>query len=79
MQTLIPIEAVPDAPENFEDGCFALQELARTAFADLPGDFVAVYQKKAVGSGDDEASLRQRLAGVVQVEPDRFFVVYKGA
>ncbi len=78
MQPLIPNEAAPDAPENLEDGCFALQELARTAFADLPGDFVAVYKKKAVDSGDDEVELRQRLAEAFQVKPDRFFVVYKG-
>jgi hypothetical protein len=46
MQSRIPIEAMPDAPENLEDGCFALQELARGGFAGLPGDFVAVYQKR---------------------------------
>lgn len=42
-----------DVPENLEDGCFALQELERTGFADQPGDFVAIYQKKVVGSDDN--------------------------
>jgi hypothetical protein len=36
MQSRIPIEAMPDAPENLEDGCFALQELAHGGFAGLP-------------------------------------------
>jgi len=63
-----------DVPENREDGCFALQEYERTGFADQPGDFVAVYQKKVVGSDHDETTLRERLAKDLSISPDRFFL-----
>jgi len=67
-----------DVPENLEDGSFALQEFERTGFADQPGDFVAIYQKKVVGSGDNQRVLLRRVSEALGIEPDRLFVVYKG-
>jgi hypothetical protein len=78
MATLIPKQSASDVPESLDDACFAMQEMLRNAFDDIPGDFVAVYQKKVVGSGDDETALRQRLSEEYRVDPERFFVAYKG-
>jgi hypothetical protein len=70
---------VPEAvPENVEDGRFALDEMSRGGLDGYEADYVAVLNKKVVGSGADEQELRSRLAKELGVDPARLFVVYKG-
>ena len=67
-----------DVPENLEDGCFALQEFERTGFVDQPGDFMAIYQKKVVGSDDNKRALKEQVSKALGIDPERLFLIYKG-
>jgi hypothetical protein len=75
---VIGYPAIEIEPEVVADLEWAIAELARTGFADMKGDYVAILNLKVVGSGDSEAELREQLAERHSVSPGRFVVEYKG-
>jgi hypothetical protein len=76
-------EAVPPSddslypyPEILADWQWLFSEVATKQFDPYRGHFVAVFEKKILGGGDDEPQLRQAIAAQHNLDPDRLVIMF---
>lgn len=73
------LQDAPTAPEILADIQFADDHMERGAFADYPGDYVAILNSEVVGWGNNESELRRRLSREKNVPESRFVVEFKSS
>jgi hypothetical protein len=63
-------------PEVLEDWRWLFDEVPTPRFDPYRGRFVAVFEKRVLGSGDDEPQLRQTVAAEHNLDPDRLVTMF---
>ena len=63
-------------PEVLADWRWLFVEVAAGHLEEYRGHFVAVCDQRIIGSGDDEPSLRQKVAVAHQIDPDRVITMF---
>jgi hypothetical protein len=59
-----------------EDWRWLFDEVPTPRFDPYRGHFVAVFEKRVLGSGDDEPQLRQTVAAEHNIDPDRLVTMF---
>ena len=66
-------------PATLEDAAYALSRLGNGGFKGIEGDYVAIYNKAVVGSGDNDVSLRIKCSEEQKVPVERIVIEFKGS
>src|SRR4051794_31850551 len=65
-------------PEILDDWNWLFDEYESGRLEPYLGKYVAVFEKKVLGGGDDPEALRQEFGTKLGVDPDRFVVMFIG-